>query len=103
MNNEDAISRAQAKAALMWNTEGKNALLYVYEAQDRIEALPSVPPQIVHGRWINPHWRNSVSCADCSVCQKEAQHRDYRGVQKYYNLCPSCGAKMDGGEEDAVD
>ena len=48
-----------------------------------------------HGRWIHPHWRNSVSAADCSEFGAEAQHIEYRGVQKYYKNCPSCGARMD--------
>ena len=48
-----------------------------------------------HGRWIHPHWRNSVSAADCSECGAEAQHIEYRGVQKYYKNYPSCGACMD--------
>lgn len=51
-----------------------------------------------HGRWIRPHWKNSVSCADCSECGAEAHHAEYRGVQKYYNFCPACGALMDKKE-----
>lgn len=52
-----------------------------------------------HGRWIRPHWKNSVSCADCSECGAEAHHAEYRGVQKYYKICPNCGAKMDRKED----
>lgn len=50
---------------------------------------------VVHGKWIIPHWRNSTYCAQCSICGEEAQHGEYKGVQKYYKLCPYCGAKMD--------
>lgn len=53
---------------------------------------------VVHGRWVRPHWRNSIHCMDCSECGGEAHHRDYRGVEKYYSMCPHCGAKMDGGQ-----
>ena len=61
-----------------------------------IEAVPAADVAPVrHGRWIHPHWRNSVSAADCSECGAEAQHIEYRGVQKYYKNCPSCGARMD--------
>ena len=50
--------------------------------------------QVVYGKWIIPHWKNSTHCAYCSVCGEEAQHGEYNGVQKHYKLCPVCGAKM---------
>jgi ribosomal protein S27AE len=56
----------------------------------------SIINSIENGEWINPHWRNSISCANCSICGFEAQHKEYLGVQKYYKLCPNCGAKMKG-------
>lgn len=56
-----------------------------------------------HGKWIHPHWRNSVSAADCSECGAEAQHIEYRGVQKHYRICPSCGARMDKEDEHETD
>ena len=59
--------------------------------------------EVRHGEWVHLHWHNSTSCADCSECGFEAQHSEFRGVQKYYKLCPNCGAKMDGGNENAVD
>ena len=67
-------------------------LLEIYEAP-----AADVAP-VRHGRWIRPHWRNSVSCADCSECGAEAHHAEYRGVQKNYKICPACGALMDGKE-----
>lgn len=57
--------------------------------------------EVRHGRWITPHWCNSVSCANCSECGFEAQHGEYRGVQRYYKLCPSCGASMKEAEHEA--
>lgn len=51
----------------------------------------------VQGKWIKSHWRGSTSCANCSVCDFEAQHSEFRGVQKYYKICPNCGARMTGG------
>lgn len=50
---------------------------------------------VVHGKWENNHWRNSISCSNCSNCNFEAQHGDYRGVNEKYKYCPNCGAKMD--------
>ena len=65
---------------------------------DKIIPAADVAP-VRHGTWIHPHWCNDVSAANCSECGAEAQHREYRGVQKYYKVCPSCGALMDTKEE----
>lgn len=68
---------------------------------ERIKALPAadVAP-VVHGRWIHPHWRNSNYCYDCSVCNGEVMHQEYRWKdKKIYPICPWCGAKMDGGAD----
>ena len=68
---------------------------------DKIKALPSadVVP-VVHGRWIRPHWKSSDYCCDCSKCGGEAMHREYQWNKKgIYPICPNCGAKMDGGED----
>ena len=70
------------------------------EAREAIKNAPAADVAPVrHGRWIRPHWKNSVSCADCSECGTEAHHAEYRGVQKYYKICPKCGAKMDRKED----
>nr|DAG70837.1 MAG TPA: DNA-directed RNA polymerase [Caudoviricetes sp.] len=74
-----------------------NGEYYGYCTEDvRLNSIPAADVvEVRHGRWIHPHWCNDVSAADCSECGFEAQHREYRGVQKYYKLCPSCGALMD--------
>lgn len=60
-----------------------------------IELLPTADvAEVKHGKWVEPHWRNSVSCANCSICGAEAYHYDFHGVQKTYRYCPNCGAKM---------
>ena len=60
-----------------------------------INNIPSVNVRpVIYGKWIKGHWHNSVSCANCSVCNFEAHHNEFRGVQKYYKLCPNCGAIM---------
>ena len=53
--------------------------------------------QIKHGHWVNPHWKNSNYCCNCSECGREAMHADYQWDKNgIYPLCPHCGAKMDG-------
>lgn len=56
------------------------------------EALvPTIEAEIVrHGRWVNPHMNKyGHPCHDCSECHFVASQKDR-------NVCPNCGAKMDG-------
>lgn len=56
-----------------------------------------------HGRWVTPHWHNSDYCYNCSKCGGEAMHRGYQWARNgIYPICPNCGAKMDGGVDDAT-
>lgn len=60
------------------------------------EPAADVAP-VRHGRWIQPHWKNSNYCCNCSECEGEAMHADYQWDKNgIYPLCPNCGAKMDG-------
>lgn len=71
------------------------------EIEEAINAVPAadVVP-VVHGKWIRPHWKNSDYCCDCSECDGEAMHREYQWDKKgIYPICPNCGARMDGGED----
>lgn len=89
------IEREAALEAL-----SKSGVTYNMRAHKIVAAIPSADVAPVrHGKWIHPHWCNDVSAANCSECGAEAQHREYRGVQKYYKVCPSCGALMDTKEE----
>ena len=73
-----------------------------YDAWDEIiDALENMPAAdvapVVHGRWVT-HYRSGTPVADgyVSTCCDMWNNRksDY---------CPNCGAKMDGGAENAVD
>ena len=92
--------------------DGSDGCTIVYKSgnfsSSEIEAMLSDLPtadvaEVRHGRWVHPHWHNDVSAANCSECGSEAQHREYRGVQKYYKVCPSCGARMGKEDEHAAD
>lgn len=72
----------------------------LYGFIERIKEQPAANVrEDVQGEWVNSHWKGSTSCANCSLCNFEAQHSEFRGVQKYYKLCPNCGARMTGGNK----
>lgn len=66
------------------------------ETQRRVQEIPAADVvKVVHAKWVNLHWIGSTSASNCSACNFEAQHREYRGVEEFYKYCPGCGAKMD--------
>ena len=78
---------------VIYNRASESALNMIERGVQEIPAADVV--EVVHARWINPHWIGSTSAANCSACNFEAQHREYRGVEKFYKYCPGCNAKMD--------
>ena len=67
--------------------------------EDCISELTSIPAadvaEVRHGRWEDPHWRNSDFACNCSACGVEAIHREYRWHERgIYPICPNCGARM---------
>lgn len=63
------------------------------DALDNIKNAPAadVAP-VVHGNWIE-----DGNCQICSECGEEHCWDEYRAA-----YCDSCGAKMDGGVDDAT-
>ena len=74
------------------------------KAAKRISAIPAadVAP-VVHARWMHSRYEDcseQFELVKCSQCNHEAYAMAFyvRGG----NYCPACGAKMDGGDNDAV-
>lgn len=63
---------------------------YADEAVDRLPAADVAP--VRHGRWIE-----AGSYQICSECGEEHAWDEYRAT-----YCEDCGARMDGGDEDAL-
>ena len=66
---------------------------YRFDAEIKfcISSLPAADVAPVrHGEWqeINGIFR-------CSLCEYSFEHEGY---QHFFNYCPNCGAKMDGGD-----
>ena len=92
----DYISRGMAIARLT-KVEVTDKLATMTDAKREIADMPAddVAP-VVHGRWIEDH--DYLKCPECSVMVK----RDFTFFDiGNWNYCPNCGAKMDGGVEDA--
>ena len=84
---EDAVGEAHLK--------GLNPL---WELRD-VPAADVVP--VVHGRWeYDLPTINTYGQLRCSICNWWTLDPS---VDRSYSYCPNCGAKMDGGDNDAVD
>lgn len=74
-------------------------LLTPEEFAEYLHELPTadVAP-VVHGRWIHDGCRveGGIDWCHCSECGKSDN------FCARTNYCPKCGAKMDGGDSDAV-
>ena len=92
---KEYIDREEALLAIKQAFEkGERPSLY-------IKSIPAADvAEVRHGKWIQPHWKNSNYCCNCSECGGEAMHREYQWDKNgIYPVCPNCGAKMD--KEDA--
>ena len=72
---------------------------------EKIKAIPAADvAQVRHGRWLHTEeplgWKD-VDCMECSACHDSwIIEEDYCfDDMPLWNYCPSCGAKMDGGED----
>lgn len=75
---------------------------YFEKAAQMLEKLPAadVAP-VVHGRWeYTPQTFNTLGQIRCPFCAWWSLDQSIDGIYKY---CPNCGAKMDGGDNDAAD
>ena len=73
-----------------------NAIILVMDAPT-VDAAP-----VVHGRWKahKPDCRGYAAGFICSCCGSIV-YAGYSMKECEYNYCPQCGAKMDGGADDA--
>lgn len=79
-----------------------------YDAWDEIiDALENIPSAdvapVVHGEWLraDDDW-NSLTTIQCSLCSEEWCFETDDDVSLLnYKYCPNCGARMDGGCENA--
>lgn len=55
--------------------------------------------EVKHGKWMLEREPNGKPyCYHCSVCDNDYH---FIGIKTQYRYCPNCGAKMDGGNNNA--
>ena len=74
--------------------------------KEEVDAIPTIGPESLrpHGRWVCVNL--AYGRYECSVCHTADEDcSDYYGAHNVtgQDFCPNCGAKMDGGEENAAD
>ena len=71
---------------------GQTLIRYV-KRQPTADVVP-----VVHGRWEHGYYcyEPATQCSVCKVCLAKG-HR----AEKQFTYCPNCGAKMDGGADNA--
>lgn len=74
-----------------WDGNFRDAAVLVEDIL-KIKATDVAP--VRHGRWVSvPHKLARV----CSVCNRDEPYKFADIDADVYDYCPSCGAKMDGG------
>lgn len=83
-------------------------LFYPEDVIASIENAPAANVQeIKYGKWIEtqePLGWCDVDCAECSVCHESWIIDEDSSIDDYecmWHYCPNCGAKMDGGNNNA--
>lgn len=71
-----------------------------------IKGIPTIDAApVVHGQWeeCDDDVNAWIRCPECGFEQDIDYFGDHRHEIEDYKLCPSCGARMDGGEEHEAD
>ena len=86
----------------VWEWDGEMTADGILKA---IKDAPTVVAEPVrHGEWVGTDYDGYADgnpvyyLWQCSCCHEEYE-RD--GLPPWYDYCPNCGAKMDGGKQDA--
>ena len=85
----DYIERNKAKSYLAF---GIGTVVSAAEALDQVPAADVIP--VIHGQW---KWdTQDIYC--CTNCNEKIHVKEVMGIPDW-KYCPSCGAKMDEGDD----
>ena len=99
-NSSDTISR---QAAINTFYKHPNIKYTTLDVLAILKALPAAHPQQMRGRWIEEEDYNGDTIYECSECGNEFVLIDGTPKDNNYFFCPSCGARMDRGEQNEID
>lgn len=75
-------------------------------ASSFVEKIPAADVAPVrHGRWVKmkgmmpPEYHGHYECSEC--CWHPRRMRSIEDREEEFTYCPNCGAKMDGGQDNA--
>ena len=100
----ECIERAAAVKAVLRmrkpeNSVAQNRMLSIIQ-MDMLKLPTADVAPVVHGRWeYTPQTFNTLCQIRCPFCAWWSLDQSIDGTYKY---CPNCGAKMDGGDNDAL-
>lgn len=91
----DAITDLAGKAPT------RSAYESVWKSARVLKRMPAadVAP-VVHGRWVSVAGKRDRIC---SRCLHDEPYKNADDDAEVFEFCPHCGAKMDGGDSNAVD
>lgn len=105
MTMAEYIEKAAAVKAVLRmrkpeNSVAQNRMLSIIQMDILKIPAADVAP-VVHGRWeYTPQTFNTLGQIRCPFCAWWSLDQSIDGIYKY---CPNCGAKMDGGDNNAAD
>lgn len=89
----EQLNKKKAETGKMRYTEGFNdAIMRVRSMVDSASTADVAP--VVHGKWC---WEGKFKA--CSKCGTYVEWTETLGAS-FWNYCPYCGAKMDGGKQE---
>nr|DAF99036.1 MAG TPA: zinc-ribbon domain protein [Siphoviridae sp. ctDmR33] len=77
--------------------DGMTTIKELIKYTDDLPAADVTP--VKHGTWEKTNTDGFLRCSVCHDCYIEEIWLD--GEKERWNFCPHCGAKMDGGDDDA--
>ena len=85
------LNRKKAGTANKRYTEGWNDAILMVKSMIHSEKAADVAT-VRHARWGVEVGMNFFKERNCQVCKKRIE-------SNFWNYCPNCGSKMDGGEQ----
>ena len=102
----DYISREALRQALTDKFKSRIGSSRIPTWNDAFDAVTNLPPaadvvEVRHGKWDlakDPFGAGYVKCSRCGYKHCPEYYPDGSAIMHLF--CPSCGAKMDGGQDD---